>query len=293
MKRIALLFALVAQGTLASSSCKYNDLLAARFNPLGLSNEIYVHCEDRLYASANPALANNFIAVVPGLATSPASMRPSLSVEFQPASVFNLFVAYQPTLWYGWLGSVQSFPSVHSDWGAAIVSSPNSPGGPYTLLVHQVVFGATLQAKVGDFAVRTITRLNYFRASTHNGDPVFYDPRADLLTPARGWTLEEDAVATWSASKRLILGLDLVYEHALYPSSVFQPGEPRDNPNSQLRLGPLAVFSPYSHKPGALFDAPAFFLLVSYYLEHRWRSGDRVSAAVPYLAAGMSFAGDL
>ena len=120
----------------------------------------------------------------------------------------------------------------------------------------------------------------------------FYDPRADLLTPARGWTFDEEAVAAWSQSARLALGLDLVYERAFYPRSAFQPGESLDDPNA-LRLGPLAVYSPYQHQSGRVFDAPSFFVLVSYYLEHRYRTGDRVSAAIPYLAAGLSFTGDL
>ena len=291
MKFLPLLLA-VALPAQASSPCSYFDLLSARFNPLGLSHELYLRCERPLYRSATPALATNFVALVPGLALSPASLRPSIALEVQPASVFNLFVAYQPTLWYGWLGSLQSFPSVHSNWGSSLLGSPDSPNGPSTQLIHQFVLGGTLQARVGPFAARSVTRFSYFRATVH-GDPVFYDPRADLLTPARGWTVEEETVVTWSPGAALVLGLDLTYEHAFYPGTAYRPEEPRDNPNSQTRLGPLLLYTPFEHQPGALLDAPSFFVLLSFYLDHRYRAGANVSQAIPYLAAGLSFKGDL
>lgn len=290
-----LLLALLAAPVSAAPepACRYTSLFAGRFNPLGLSEELGVRCEHRLYEAESPVLRTNFVALVPGLALSPASARPSISLEVQPLSILGFFASYRPTYWYGILGALQSFPSPRADWGSSLLGRPESPTGAAAQLVHEVMLGGLFQLRVGPFAGRSVARVRWFHVATKGGDPVFYDPTNDQLTPARGWTVESDTVATWSPAERVLLGVDLVLARAVYPDDAYAAGEPHDNRSAQARVGPLAVYTLWDHAPGARFDAPSLFVLTSFYLQHPYRAGDRSSAAIPYLAAGLSFSGDL
>jgi hypothetical protein len=74
------------------------------------------------------------------------------------------------------------------------------------------------------------------------------------------------------------------------------------------RIGPLIAYN-FKESYHARFNAPTVFVAVQWWLQHRYRTGDRTAAesllgnnsvvndftgsAIPYLAIGFSFRGDL
>jgi hypothetical protein len=93
----------------------------------------------------------------------------------------------------------------------------------------------------------------------------------------------------------LVAGLRHTKTDAWYQrSDVSDDGEPlpaADN-GPMHRLGPFLAYTLFSD-PGAAFDRPTALIIVNWWLTHRYRTGEDVSQAIPYVVAGFTFYGDL
>ena len=58
------------------------------------------------------------------------------------------------------------------------------------------------------------------------------------------------------------------------------------------RLGPLFTYR-FNEDTSGPFQQPTAILAVNWWLRHRYRTGQRVPQAVPYVMAAFSFSGDL
>lgn len=168
------------------------------------------------------------------------------------------------------------------------------PQRPYAAGGSQVNVGANLQMKVGPIAVRSLFRLMRPDYQARPGDRVVYDIFYDLLVPNGGWFANNDVDVLYIAPWGLSAGVRWTANHAYYQSAHFAPGEDTSrSPNMPMhRVGPLVAYSFWKNRGGA-FDNPTLLFLANWWLAHRYRTGAEVSQAVPYIAVGFQFTGEL
>jgi hypothetical protein len=108
-----------------------------------------------------------------------------------------------------------------------------------------------------------------------------------------GWVgqNETDVVYLWTSS--FIVGLRYTLTIAWYPSDAYGPGEPQDNPNTPInKLGPVAAWQ-FLQSDRGLIQRGNLLFAAQWYLTHRYRTGDTVSGALPFLGLALVFSGDL
>jgi len=139
------------------------------------------------------------------------------------------------------------------------------------------------------------------------GDTVAYEATFDTLLPDDGWTLSIDADVLYTGRKNTAIGLRYSHVHPFYQDKHFANAaehEAYDGENMHDRLGLFAAYTLRDDGPST-FNKPTVILIASWYLSHRWRtgepdmlaSGDRpedfTSRAFPYFLLGFAFESDL
>jgi len=287
---ILLLTASDALAQLAQSDAplSYSAALLAQANPRGLAFDLRLHYRHQLDTSSGA------IGGFASIAVGPAGVRPAAGIEIQPLAVFSLGVDYSATHYFGTAGLAQSYPSPLADYGSGVFSSPREgPRGSYSLWVQQLSMHATLQALFGPIAVRSTTRASRFFADLQGNDRVFYDPFLDVVVYKDGWVGQNETDIVYLSTSNFILGLRHTLTIAWYPSDAYVPGESKDNPNTPIsKLGPIVAWQFLQGDQG-LFPRGSLLLAAQWYLAHRYRTGDTVNGAIPYLGLGLVFSGDL
>ena len=88
------------------------------------------------------------------------------------------------------------------------------------------------------------------------------------------------------------LGVRYSYLASIFPDAAYAAGEQRENPNAPShRVGPLLTVT-FNERRHGWFNAPTVIAMASWYLGHRYRTGEDVSGAVPYVLFGFQFRGD-
>jgi hypothetical protein len=269
---------------------QYSVALLAQGNPRLGALDLRLQYRHPLGGPGSGSAIGGFAAVAAG----PAGFRPGLGVEIQPMAFLTFGLDYFATYYFGTQGLAQSYPSPHSDYGSGAFSAPSDgPGGSYTLWVHQLTMHAMLQGVLGPIAVRNTTRASRFFADLHGNDRVFYEPVLDVTVYKGGWVgqNETDVVYLWASS--FIVGLRYTLTIAWYPNDAYGPGEPQDNPNTPInKLGPVAAWQ-FLQSDGGAVQRGSLLLTAQWYLTHRYRTGDTVSGAFPFLGLALVFSGDL
>jgi hypothetical protein len=263
---------------------------AARVNPLGLFTNITFQLRYRLYESESPALKDNYLGVGPVAFVSPALVRGGLGVEFAPLTVLQLSASYEGVRYLGGFDYLQSFPSANTDASDDTLELLSEAGRNYASNGTLLTLGALLQAKVGPIAVRTNPRLFHFDQELREGDRVFYEPVLDITVPDSGWTLSNDADLLY-VTGGLALGLRYSATHSYYGEESFAPGEADLGLNPTIhRVGPFLAYT-FHDDPSRLFNTPTLVLITQWHLSHRYRAGEQVSQALPWVALAFQFKG--
>ena len=84
-----------------------------------------------------------------------------------------------------------------------------------------------------------------------------------------------------------------VYQwRSLEDAKAFFEDEVDPNPMTH-RVGPFLAYRFYSEPRGStMFNEPTIILIVNWWLSHRYRTGEDVSQAVPYIVLGFLFNGE-
>jgi len=275
----------------------YQNLTALRVNPLGLVDLAELTFRRRLYGSESDALTQNYVGLGLASGLSPAWGRVGALVEFQPLTLLRLWASFELIGTFGSFDLMASFPSADADFSDTAIEdrAQDDATAAYATTGTQINLGANLQAKVGPVAMRSLFRA--FRASfdLREGDRVFYDQLFDALVPNEGWTLLNDLDALWVSSFGLTAGLRWSVAEPLYDDDRhYAPGTDVDRAPSNTihRLGVLAAYT-LSKDPGGRLDAATAVLIAQWHLVHRWRTGEDVSGALPYVAVAMQLRGNL
>ncbi len=124
------------------------------------------------------------------------------------------------------------------------------------------------------------------------GDTVFYEATLDTLLPDEGLTIANDADLLWATDVGFTAGIRHSFVRPVYRAKHYQPGEaPGFVENRHQRLGALFAYTLYDHGYSR-FNRPTVLLITSWYLSHRWRTGEDIDGAVPYVALGFAFQSD-
>ena len=274
-----------------------NSFGAVRGNPLGLSVEGRLSLRQRLYAADELALRDNFAAIGIQGALTPAYTRLGLIAQVQPLTVLALYASADAHAYFGNFDNLRSFASANAEWGTSAADAASklpsgAPGRPTAATNFQVTFGAKLQLKVGPFALSNGTELVRASASLRDGDRVFFDPPLAALVPQKAFVFTDDLDLLWLDGKGLVAGVRWSLLHPFFGERHYLPGELQQGDANQMRMGPLVAYR-FFKSDGRLFNAPTLFVLANWYLQHRYRTGAEVSQAIPYLAVGFGFFGDL
>lgn len=283
-----------ADAPLPQERLVHRSLLVARYNPLGLIYEGRIGYRRLLYPSGSAALRDNFVGVGLAPSLSPAFGRVGAVVEVQPASVLNLWGMYEVIGYFGSFDHLQSFPTSDANHADSFLAGDRVPldvpePAPYSTTGTQLTLGATLQAKVGPVAARSQARFIRPDVDLKDGDRYYYDVLHDVLAEDGGWFLTQDLDVLYQTDFGLNAGVRWNVTHAFYGE-----GAGAANPNTPThRVGPLLAYTFWSKGGNARFDTPTVIFIANWWLQHRYRTGEDASRALPYLALGFAFTGDL
>ena len=181
-------------------SVQYSSLLAPRINPLGLEERLWIGYQYRLYNKDKTILNGSNLAIFFRPILNPAVALIGATVQAQPAAVLRLRATYSYIQWFGTFQFFQSYESPYDDYSEQRIDeqSEATPAQNYVTGGHQVELEALIQAKVKGLIIRSSTFGIYnFYPNLRGDDDVFYDPRYDLLVPAKGWMLHNDSDLLW------------------------------------------------------------------------------------------------
>jgi len=138
------------------------------------------------------------------------------------------------------------------------------------------------------------------------GETLVYEPTFDTLLPDKGWTFAMDNDLLYTGTPNLAVGLRHTWVHPFYKEANFATPaafDAYDNENAHHRLG-LFLAKTFRDDGPSHFNKPTFILILSWYLAHKYRTGepdtipagntadDYISRAMPYVILGFAFESD-
>ncbi len=275
----------------------YSNFSAARVNPLGLVNEFTTGYRLQLIDKDSALFRDSFLAAQLHTYITPAYGRIGPKIDIQPLALLNLSATYDYTGYFGSFGLFQSFGSATEEWSDSELARRDDSGDPsidnYSTSGHHVTLSMLLQAKVKRIAVRDNLKFYYASYNLREGDRVYYHQTIDLPMPNNGWALTNDADVLYLFDFGLTLGVRYTLTHAFYREDHFFPNETVSRPNGPThRVGPAMLYT-FFDRPDKRFNKPTLIVLFQWWAKHRFRTGQDVSAGVPYFVLGFRFQGDL
>ncbi len=288
----------------ASWRLMLSDLTIFRMNPLGLETRARFGLQKRLYASPSALTANNFAFVGLTAKLNPAAAYVAAAAEVQPASIFNLRASVGVQHYFKTLGFLQSFSSPNANYSDQSLDD-NEDSAQRTQLL-QATLQPMLQLRFGPLALRSMFQFDYWSLDIRDGDTAAYEVTLDTLIPDGGWTLSSDSDLLYVGHPGLAVGLRHSWVHPFYDSESFSDAADEDRydgDNAHQRLGLFAAYT-FRDRGPSTFNKPTVILIASWYLSHRFRTGepdsfptggradDYTSRAVPYFVLGFAFESD-
>lgn len=281
-----------------------SDLTIFRWNPIGLETQFRTGYQRKFYdANDKLALRDNFWHVGTFIRLNPASARAAAVLEIQPLSLLNLRWTAEYLHFYGNFTFVQSRQHAglaQGDAGADPVTAEpsladsamkdNKEGkwGNYSTGGFHATFEPLLQAKVGKVAIRSRGLFGYFDMNLRRNDRVWYEATLDTSLPGKGWVIANDLDVLYMTD----FGLNIGLRHSSVFPQLSKAQNPDDVDNSHQRLGVLAAYT-FRDDGYSKFNKPTLIAITSWYLNHRFRTGQDVSRAMPYFVLGFAFTSDL
>lgn len=279
----------------------HRNTFALRVNPLGLLYDGRFMYRFRLYESESKALRDNFLGIGLAPTASPAFVRVGPYVEFNPLTVLGFWAAAQVTQYFGTFNLLQGFAGAQSNFSDAQLARNGAPSDGsgddnYAATGWELTLGATFQVKVKSVVIKSAARLVRGDFNLKTGQRVYYDQFYDVLAPNRGFFFTNDLDVLWQGlENKLVAGARYTVTLPFYdPAQHLDPSSTATVNNGMHRVGPFVGYT-FKSVDGAGFNNPTVFLLVQWWLVHRFRTGadaDSVSQALPLLGVGFQATGD-
>jgi hypothetical protein len=259
----------------------YTNSVFGRINPLGLQDIFRLGYRRDLIRRPGSLFTESYLFVGAAVNLSPAFARVGPHIEFAPVSVLKLEASYQAVGWFGALDQLTTWDTTNPDFSDRALDDLDERAG----FGHLVMLGGRAQVKGGPIVLRNILELNWYDANLADGDISFYEQFWDRLVVDRKWMVRND--------------LDLlgVYKKArfgaryTYSDTFLGDGSSGDMPHH--RVGPLFAWEFHDRGQGARFDKPTLFVLAQWWITHPYRAGQQQPQALPLIAVGSSWQGDL
>jgi len=263
----------------------YSNATFARVNPLGLIDNYKLGLRSRLSTKDSVLLQDTYTFVGMNVMATPAYSRIGGYAEAQLLAVLRVFAQVDGVGYYGTFDQVQSFSDRTVRYSDQALSDSGDDAEPMTGWVSTT--GGTLRMKVGPIAVRSTAQVTRYDLALGDDGLYFYDQYWDRLAPDGGWMTLNDLDVLYVKGK-LRLGL----RHT-FTDNLDGTGGRFDAALATHRLGPLFAWQFKDHAPGKRFNQPTVFVVAQPWLQHAYRTGDEQPAALPLIAAGFAFNGDL
>ncbi len=265
----------------------YDQALFARVNPLGLIDTFRIGYRRRLEVSDNALGRDAYVFTGASLIASPAFLRAGAFIDVEPVALFRASATYQYSVHFGSFDQVASFPGPNVDASDSALAALGDAGGTAPTGGHIVTLMAQPKFAIGPMAFRNTLTAVWTDMLLPAGDTAWYEQTYDRLAPDGGWMLVNDADVMGIVNKARV-GVRYTYSN-----SYFAPDEPGDGAIPHHRIGPLFAWQFHNHKDRARFDRPTLFVLAQWWLQHPYRTGADTPVALPLIALGLAFEGDL
>ncbi len=280
-----------------------SNLFAFRLNPLGIEDQLRIGLQQRLYPSERAALRDNHVFAGLAPRVNPAFFKFGPSIELQPLSIFNLRLTAEWVGFYGSFGFLQSFRSPREEYSDTVLRAGKDAGKNYASYGAHAMIEPMVQVKLGPVALRNKVSIEYWKMRVEEGTRVFYDITTDTLLSRDGWVVSNDFDAlylhdfsSWSGTfegARLSAGVRYSLVAPLYRERDFPAGDGGAGVrNGHHRVGPLVAFT-FFDRGFTSFNKPTALVIANWYADHRFRTGQDVSQAMPYLVLAFAFQSNL
>ena len=276
---------------------RYKLLTVARVNPLGLITVLDGSYRWRLYGSSNPIFKDNFVGIGGQTVLTPAFFRVGPMLELQPLSILYLQTTFEAIDFFGSFDFFQSFGFATDDFSDTALDNLASSDDPdvtnYSTSGTQFSVTGILRFKLGPIAARDTFRAGRPDFDLRDGDQLYYDPLWDLLIPDEGWYINNDVDLLYITDFGLKVGARWTMATAFYDEDRHFPEgvEPTDPNNPTHRVGPFVTYT-FDSK-SRYFQDPTLIFIANWWVQHRFRTGEDVTTAFPYVILGLTFTGDL
>lgn len=259
----------------------YRSSTFARINPLGLQSILDIGWRYQLIKRPGTLYKDSYVFVGPTVNVSPSFVRGGVRVEAMPVSLLRLHAQYQGVVYTGAFDNLSSFPSLDSDFSDRAMGE----GDAYVTTGGVFNVGARVQMKVGAFALRNTSDFAYWHLNLRDGDEAFYEQFWDRMIANRSFAVQNDLDLLG------VVGKVRVGVRYTYSDTLLGDGSIADLANH--RVGPLFSYEFHDRKAGTRFNHPTLFVLAQWWLQHAYRTGEQQPWALPLIAVGLTFDGDL
>lgn len=271
---------------------EYNNILGLRYNPLGAVDRLDLFYRYRLYDLPGALYRDADIGFGLTPRASPAFARIGPTLEIKPLTILTLQAGYHFFYHFGTFDLLQGFESAHDDYRNVTMEERSEAGLAKAAPGHELQVMAQFLIKVGNVVVRDTLNVFVTHHQLPDGTTLFYDQRHDILRSNGRPTFVNDLDVVYLTDFGLIAGARFNATHHLYDAEAdYRPGEPIENPNEVMRLGPLLAYRFGDVDP--TFKAPTILLLPSWHIKHRWRTGVEFSPMLPNISLAFVFSGDV
>jgi hypothetical protein len=263
----------------------YTNATFVRVNPLGLVNPTKIGLRTRLSDKTSLLLNDTYAFAGMSTTLTPAWARVGGYAEVQPLSLIRVFADVSAMAAYGTFDQILTWddPSARfSDQTIADRGSEASPEVGWT-----ATLGATARAKAGPIAVRNTVQMTRIDLALDQDGLFFYDQYWDRLAKDGGWM--------WLNDLDLLALAGPVRAGVRYTASRVLDDRPAtaDSAGTDHRVGPLFAYQfkgvPHSQK----INQTTLFVLAQWWADHPYRTGVEQPGALPLIAVGFAFNGDL
>ncbi len=284
----------VKSDKMPATSVIYKNLTVIRLNPLGLQNRFGLFWRKRLSDSDSLLRKNTYMMAGATAMVTPSLQRFGARVEVQPLAILQLFAGADLTWFLGNFDYMTSYKSADANYSDTDLKAASEAGQNYGAMGLRLTFGGILQGKVGPIAIRSNTRVHYYRMDTRDDDPLWFDIFDDILSPSRGFTFVQNNDVLFVRG-RLVAGIRHTWSRSLLGDLADTPAvkaldTPRD---STHRVGPFIAYRLNDQDPyvTSMFRRPTLVVLTQWWVQHPYRTGQDVSQAFPWTVVAFAFGG--
>ncbi|MBX2797391.1 MAG: hypothetical protein KTR31_06985 [Myxococcales bacterium] len=239
----------------------------------------------RLSTKDSVLFQDTYAFIGPSTLITPSYARLGVYGEAQLLAIFRVFGEVDYVGYYGTFDQVLSFSDPLARYSDLTIADLGDQGLHSSRSGWVLTAGFTLRAALGPIAIRTTPQFSRYDLGLPDGDVAFYDQVWDRLAPDGAFMALVDSDMLLLAGKARI-GVRHTFSDNL-------DGSEGDGGMAHHRVGPLLAWQFKDAPPGASANQWTLFLLSQWWLQHPYRTGNEQNQAMPLIALGLAFNGDL